>query len=420
MQTQIKRSVASASIGGLIEMYDFVIYIFLSPIIATLFFPKTNHSIALLLTLAIFAIGYLARPLGGLLFGHITDLAGRRTGLMVSVMMMACPIFLIAVLPSYQSFGIFAPIALLVLRIIQGLSVGGEFPSSVVFVIEKSSLEKRGWNTAWIFFGINCGIVIGSAVAALLEILFSHAQVYGWAWRIPFFLGSLLAVLGFYIRSKLYETPIFTEHQKNNKLADFPLATVIRHDWPQLILGIALVSMMAAMISLVFLTMPHYLAGVQHMSGKEALWTNVINVIIFSCMIPFFGKLSDKIGRKPLLIVPAILMLIFAHMLFSALKTTGTETYISLFILDVICAMAIGPIPASLAELFPTHTRTTGVAITYNISFAIVGGLAPLIITALIARTHDLAAPSYYLMITAAVSLIAAIILKESRHKDLA
>ncbi len=412
--------VVSAVVGGIIEMFDFVIYLFFSSLLAQLFFPKENQAVALMLTLAIFAIGYLARPLGGIFFGHIADRQGRRKGLVLSVFMMAIPIFLIAILPTYQSIGIAAPTILLLCRIVQGLSIGGEFPSALTFVAEHSPNHRRGYYCSWLFFGVNIGLVLGSAVTGLIDSVFSQQTMLDFGWRLPFFAGSILAVVGLYIRYRLTETPEFLKRQKQHQPVRIPIAKLLHRNWRELIVGIATVCLMAVIIGVVFLGMAHYLQHVHDWPLHHALMVNTMSILIFSLSIPFFGFISDYVGRKKLLITSALFMAIFAYPLFSALHNqTNLYFWLALIGLDLLAALAISVVPATLSELFRTDTRVSGIGLSYNISFGLFGGLAPLVVLLFTRYSHDASAASFYVICAAIVTLLAAFFIKDRRQQPL-
>lgn len=415
------RILASTWLGGIVEMYDFVVYIFLSPIIAEVFFPKTDPHSAILMTFGIFAIGYFSRPIGGILFGHLVDRIGRRRGLIASVFAMSIAIFLTAIVPGYQTIGIAAPILLLIFRLLQGLSVGGEFPTALVFLAENSDVNKRGWFTSWLFCGINFGTLLGSAVVALFHYWLDPAQLQSWGWRIPFLAGALLAIFGFYVRNRLLETPIFIEHLKKYGASRLPIKTLLQHNWWPLIIGIGLVCLMSIIIGALYLNMPMYLHALNKISMTEALWANTISLLIFSLFIPVFGLLSDKLGRKTVLLSGTVLIGIFCYGLFYLLKTPNIIAFgTGLLILSLFSAMVVGPLPVILTELFPTHIRATGAAMTYNISFGVFGGLAPLVIAKIYGSTHNLHdGPTFYLIFGAIVTLIAVLLYRETKGKIL-
>lgn len=413
--------IIATSLGSVLEMYDFVIYAFFAPVIGSLFFPKSDHTAALIATFGVFALGYLARPLGGIFFGWITDKRGRRAGLLYSVSAMGLSILVMGLLPTYANIGIAAAWLLLICRIFQGLSVGGEFPVATTFLAEHADKKHRGFLSSWLFFGINMGIVLASLVGAALTRNLSHSAVHSYGWRIAFILGSLLAFASYFVRSKLLETDIFNDLKQQGGVSKAPLATSIHQEHKNLVIGFALISVMAAAISTVFLFMPSFLHEYLNISLSDALSMNTISLVIFTCLIPITAKISDKIGRRPMLILGSLLFALLSHVLYSNMVNTNSHGVIlfCITILGVIDAMIVGPIAATLSELFGTKARSTGIGIAYNLSFAIFGGLAPMALTWLIGRHENLSAPAIYLMITAVVSLIAALFLKESANSHL-
>ena len=417
----LPRITVSASIGGALEMYDFVIYVFLAPIIAALFFPQDDTRTAMLMTFGIFAVGYFARPVGGILFGHLTDRVGRKQGLIWTVLTMAVPIFLIGCLPSYQDIGITAPILLLVLRILQGLSVGGEFPSASVFLAEHAPAAKRGFISSWLYCGINLGLLLGSVVAAILAVSMSTEQQLSFGWRLPFLLGGALAVVGYYIRRHLDETPHFVALKRQGKLNTLPVISLLRDSGWRCLNSIGTVCLMAVVIGTVFLYMPHYLHVRIGLSMSEALWLNSLSVLVFACLIPVFGKLVDHMGAKRTMLMGAWLFLLFSWPLYMVVSSglTDGRLYWGLFFLSALGAMVVAPVVAMLTEIFPTACRTSGVALSYNVSFGVFNGIAPLALVWLGSYIVSAPYPAVYLMLGAVVTIVTLIFQPDTQGVDL-
>ncbi|OGT29951.1 MAG: hypothetical protein A3E87_09445 [Gammaproteobacteria bacterium RIFCSPHIGHO2_12_FULL_35_23] len=417
---QKKIIVLTTCIGSLLEMYDFVIYGFFATIIAKQFFPPNNMFISLLATFGIFAIGYFARPLGGLIFGHLSDRLGRKSSLVYSVASMGIPIFIIGLLPTYQTIGDAAPILLLICRIIQGLSVGGEFPGAITFLTEHAPQQSRGYTASWVFFGINLGVVVASFLGAIITALLPNSQLEIWGWRIPFILGGIIALLGYYIRKNIAESPLYVQMKKKHLIMKNPVAETFKTSKLNLIKGFGLISVMAAAIGTIFLFMPTYLTYYLKINFTTALWINAFNVLIFTLLIPFMAILSDKVGRKPVLVIGTLLFIFNSYPLFLLLPSNNHYLVMwALACLGALASFIVGPIASTLAELFATNIRTTGIAIAYNLSFGLFGGLAPLLITALIKRTHNMQSPAIYLSLTAFISLLFMLSLQETKGKSL-
>lgn len=407
-QRQERLAVIASCVGSILEMYDFVIYGFFAIILAQLFFPQDGSFAAIAKTFAIFAVGYLSRPLGGILFGWFCDRRGRRAGLLYSVILMGVPIFLIGCLPTYHDWGIASAWLLLVLRLLQGLSVGGEFPAGTVFLAEHAWPERRGVVVSLMFYGINVGVLLGSVVGLIVTHWVSHQELMAFAWRIPFWLGGILAIGAYMVRRRLEETPVFTHVAENKELSSMPLVDLFRVAPMNVLKCIGIVAVMAVGVGVIFLYMPTYLHNSLGVSLPHAFLCNTIALFVFTCFIPFAGALSDKLGRKPVFLMGTMALMFLAYPLFHAMTTHDPYmTLWALVCLGFILAFIIGPIGCILVGRFPTSVRTSGVAVTYNISFAIFGGLAPLVVTWLLHLTHNTSAPALYIIVAAIISLIA-------------
>lgn len=421
MENKYPLIISSAVVGGILEMYDFVIYAFLAPIISPLFFPGDNHSLSLILTFTVFAIGYFSRPLGGLIFGHLTDTRGRKKTLVVVISCMALSSLLIALLPTYATIGLLAPLLLLLFRIIQGLSVGGEFPNALVFLIEHAPSTRTGLFTSLLFFGINLGIVFAAILASVISSYLTAPALSLYGWRILFLVGALLGIIGLIIRSRLNETPVFQAIQKTGALHKVPLAYLLKFYKVQILLGIGIVCVMAVIIGIYFLFMPAYLQHYLSLPLKSALKQNAINVAVFSCLIPFVGYLSDLCAPKKVLAWSCVLVFILIYFAFYELNVLTTESWwIGFGILVITAALTVGSIPKLLASLFDPAVRASGVGLGYNIGFGFFGGIAPLVATSLLTQTHQVDSPAYFVMLAAVISFIAAICITKARVRDFA
>lgn len=418
--TSKTKAVWISSIGGGLENYDFLIYVFFAPIFAKLFFPPQNEFVVLLNTLAIFALGYFARPIGGILFGHYGDKFGRKKGMLLSLAIMGISTLLIGLLPTYATIGIAAPILLIILRILQGISMGGDIPGAIAFVAEYADNHKRGLACSLVFFAVNIGLLMASAVAALLTSVLSKAHLLAWGWRIGFWLGIVIAVVGFYLRSKIAETTYFKNLEKSEDIAEFPLLHLFRIHMNEVLQGIALMWLFAVIIAQIFLYMPTYLNIELNFKLSNALILNSINGVIFALFIPVMGYLSDKVGRRPVIFVVSLLFIIASYPLYTLLQ--HGNLHVALLALPCFAILAsgiVGTVPSSLAEMFATHVRYSGIAITYNISFAIFAGLTPVIATYLLYKLQFPQAPSFNLIVAGVMALIAVITMKEGSQKPL-
>jgi MFS family permease len=401
-------AVIASSVGSVLEMYDFVIYAFLATVLAQLFFPNSDSFVAHVKTFAIFAVGYFSRPLGGIIFGWLCDKRGRRFGLIYSIVLMGVPIFLIGCLPTYQTWGHYAALSLLVLRLLQGLSVGGEFPAGSVFLAEHAAPHRRALVVSLMFLGVNFGIVLGSLVGSITTNMVSEHTLLAYAWRIPFLLGGVLAFVGYIIRRKLQETSVFLQITAEKEISRAPLIDLFRVNFRALLKSSGLVCVMAAAVSTLFLFMPTYLSHYLHIPLSKALLMNTVSLFVFSCFIPLAGSMADKIGTRAVYMMGVLALLFLLYPLY---KIMGTQhdlwlTLWAMVMLGFTVAFIIGPIGVMLATSFRASVRTSGFAVAYNVSFGVIGGLAPLVLTVLLHHTGNLQAPTLYLGAAAIISFL--------------
>lgn len=404
--SQQKKMIALSSLGGAIEFYDFIVFIFLAKTISQLFYPSNNPITSLMATFGVFAIGYLARPIGGMIFGHFGDKLGRKKTFIATVLLMAIPTFLIGCLPVYQQAGIWASCLLLVLRIFQGLSVGGEIPGAIVFITESVNSKHQTLACALIFFGINFGMLAGSFLSTWLNHALTPEELLAWGWRIPFLLGGVLGIISYYLRSQLQETEFFNLMIKQKLNSQIPLKEVITKHQPAVLSTVAIIALQAVIVSIFCLTMPTYLSTFFHYNLAQLLSLNTLNIFIFSVLLIFLGYLADKIGATKIITVGAVGLLLFSYLLFSLFQL---HLFWVVVITTIICSAIASCVTSCfaplLAEAYPTQVRYTGVALSYNLGFAFFGGLTPLITTALIEKTHNVLAPAFYVMAIAVLAL---------------
>lgn len=408
-----KKIIALSSLGGALEFYDFIIFVFFAKTLSDLFFPSTDPTIGLMKTFALFAVGYLMRPLGGILFGHFGDKLGRKKTFIATVMLMAIPTFLISLLPTYQQVGLLAPTLLIVLRLLQGLSVGGEIPGAIVFISETVAFKHRGLACAIAFFGINCGMMLGSLIAAVFDHCLTAEQLSQWGWRIPFFLGGIFGLLSFYLRRNMYETPLFEFMQKNKQATNFPIKEVLKNYPVQVGQGAILTAFGATLVALLYLFMPTYLSTFFDYPLAQTMTINTVMLMVFSSIIIGMGYIADKFGYIKIMrigMLGFVLLSYFAYSLFTF--NNMSLVIIATVILSLMSSLITSTFPNLLVELYPTKVRYTGVALVYNLGFGVAGGLTPLIATSLIHWSHNRLAPSFYLMLVAGVAWIVSMYLK--------
>jgi len=400
------RLIAAASIGNALEWYDLLVYGYFAVTMSAVFFPRGDNLVSLLLTLGTFGVSYLVRPLGAIVLGAYADRAGRKASLLVSILLMMIGTTLMVVMPSYESIGIAAPILVLLARLMQGFSVGGEFGSATAFLVEHGP-HRKGFFASWQWSGQGLAAVLASAFGVVLTGTLTPEQLQAWGWRVPFAFGLLLGPIGFYIRRHIDETPEFLAAEP----ASTPLRDVVVRQWDRLLLAIGAV-VVSTSSNYLILYMPTYAINQLKLPAITGFIATLIGGILLTVGAPFAGHWSDKVGRTRIMLATSALFLATAYPAFALLAAYPFLAILVLVVgwLSIVKAAYSGVLPALMAELFPTRNRGTGMALSYNISVPLFGGFAPFIATSLIALTGDNLAPSFYLMGTAVLSLIVLVI----------
>lgn len=414
MIAERRRTILAGLVGNILEWYDFAIYGYFAPIIAVRFFPSEDVTASLIAAYGAFAAGFLARPFGALFFGHIGDRFGRKPALLLSIAFMALPTTAIGLLPDHAAIGPAASIIMVLLRLLQGLSVGGEYTGSAVFLVEQAPSGSRAAFGSWSLFGAVAGILIGSASGAIIHTVMSEAAIAGWGWRLPFLLGVLVGFVGFLIRRGVPET---VEKGARRAGATSPLVATLRDEWRPLLqmLGINVVN--AVGFYLLFLYTTTFLVRQVRLAPSAAFDINTFSMVVLAAMIPIAARLSDRVGRRPLLLVSTIGIIVLAYPLL-ALMDHPDPLLIVLGQAGLATVMGVyyGANPTVFVELFPRRVRCTAVALGHNITLGALGGTTPMIATFLIDRTGNDLSIAWYLMAAAAVSLVATLPLRETAY----
>ena len=405
-QPSLGRMIVAAMIGNVLEWFDFVVYGFFAVTIAEVFFPAGDPTVSMLITFGAFGLAYFVRPLGAIVVGGYTDRAGRKAGLLLSMGLMMIGTSLMALTPGYATIGIAAPILITLARLLQGFSVGGEFGSAVSFLAEHAG-ARRGFSASWAFATGGMITVLASLFGVTLTTLLTHEQLVDWGWRIPYFFGMLIGPAGLYIRAKLVETPDFLEAEKPETM---PIADLLRR-YPLevvLALGISIISN-ASFYILAYI--PTYGEKTLHLPASTGFTATLIGGLILAIGCPLAGHWSDKISRPLIMVITCLLFVLtpYAAFYLMAASPSLATCVIAVAWLQLVKAGYSGVLPSLMSEQFPVETRAIGVALGYSISVSVFGGLAPLIATWLIAQTGDPLSPSYYLIFTGLLSLIALI-----------
>lgn len=414
-----KRALIAGSIGNFIEWYEFAVYGFLATVIAKNFFTLAGESAitSLILTYAAFAVAFFFRPLGAVVFGRMGDRIGRKPTLIIVLVLMTLATAAIGLVPVYASIGVAAPLLITLLRILQGLFAGGEYGGAVSLMTEFAPKGKRGLYGAWQSLTVALGLLAGAGVVALLSALLSPEALNDWGWRIPFFIAIPLGGVALWLRVNMEETPSFVRQQTQSAP---PPSASFASTLKAIITGIGRLMVWSAAGYTYLVIMPTYLQSALHTGFNQALLIAVISNTGFALTIIPSGMLSDRIGRRTVMVTAAVLLLILALPLLKVLQAESSTIFIKavvVFIAGGLVGMLAGPGPAMLAEMFPTRVRYTGLGLAYSLSNAIFSGCAGLIITGLIKQTGNLDIPAYYVMATAVVSVIALMTLRKDDHQ---
>ena len=412
--------VIAGAFGNILEWYDFAVFGFLAPAMANQFFPAHDSLAGLIRVYGVFAAGYLMRPLGGMIFGHIGDRMGRKRALELSILMMALPTVLVGLLPTHAQIGSWAALLLVLLRLIQGVSIGGELIGSISYLVEMAPARKRGLHGSWTLFTATGGLLLGSLLVTALRDTLGAQAVADWGWRIPFLLGVVIAGAGLWLRMGLPESDVF-EARAEPEAGPSPVVLALREAGGPILHLCALLLLFAGGFYILFVWMPTYLSDILDPPVPHSYAMNSIAMVALLALIPVAGSLSDRLGRRRVLLTGMVLMAVVAYPLFLVIDT-GVAAYVlgAQLVFAMVIALNQGPIPALMAEMFPTRIRSSAIGIAYNVTLGVVGGTAPLMSTWLIARTGDLAAPAYYLIGLAAVSIVALLGLKLKQGEPLA
>lgn len=410
-----RRTVLAGLAGNVMEWYDFGVYGFFAAAIGSQFFPSDNPATSLLASFSVFAVGFLARPLGGVMFGHIGDRMGRRFAVIASVVMMVVPTFLMGLLPTYEVIGIAAPIILIVLRLAQGLAVGGEYTTSMVLLVEEAQPRRRGRVGSFAPFGAFGGLLLGSAIGATITSILSPDISATWGWRIAFILGMAIGFVVWLIRRRLPPEDVVLDAEAKRKP---PIVEAFQTQWRTILKVIGLNLVNGIGFYLCFVYVATWLRQVDNISTPVALALNSLALFILMILTPLSGMLSDRIGRKPLLLIGTGGFALLAVPIFS-LMSMGTIPAIiaaqALFALLMSCFT--GPSPAFMVEAFPKHVRCSGLSVGYNLALSIFGGTVPVVAVFLISYTDNIIAPAYYLAAAGAISFLMVLIIRGHHEK---
>ena len=419
---ELKRTVAGTAIGNFTEWYDFGTYSYVVTIISTVFFPTS--SLADIASFAALAVSFVARPIGGIFWGMLGDRIGRKGVLAITVLMMAAGTAGLGLLPGYAAIGIAAPILLFVARAVQGFSTGGEYVGAMIFLSEHAPDRQRGHVCSFLPVGTLAGYITGALFVILLQATLTHEQMVSWGWRIPFLVAAPLGFVGMYLRQKLDETPAYEnqdDSERMNKRSPVEQGKeTIARQWRPMLIAAGLVLSFNVTNYMLTGYLPTYLTEKLDVASNPALIIIVIVMVIIGLIVTFLGKLSDRIGRKPIMWAGSIMLAVLSLPTFLLILKGG---YLSIFLgtlpmgLMLVCFMSTEP--STLPALFPTSTRYGATAISYNLSVSAFGGTTPLIAAALVDFTGDLLVPAYILIIAGVVGIVSIWFMAEPAGKPL-
>ncbi|GAB2805513.1 MFS transporter [Streptomyces daliensis] len=410
----LRRNVAAGAIGVFVHWFDWAAYAYLAGTVATVFFPAEDSTSGLLAVFGVFAVSFGIRPIGALVFGPLGDRIGRKRTLSLVIFTMSGATLAIGLLPGYASIGIAAPVLLVVLRLVQGFAAGGEFGSAASFLAESAPRRRRGFGVSWLEVGSLVGFLAGSFVFLLLSTGLDEQQLTSWGWRVPFLVAGPLGVIGFIIRNKIEDTPEYRALEANDTVPHSPARELLRSHKRQLLQAAGLMAAMHVPFYAVLTYLVTYETDhLGHSADSAALLSTVISLLGL-VLVPLFGTLSDRVGRKPVFIGATVALLLVSTPAFLLMRTGLAGTWAAGLLLGVILAAILGTYAVWSAEVFPTRTRQSGLSVAYNITAALFAGTVPYLMTVLISATGSTLVPGPYLMVFAVVGLVAALSLKET------
>lgn len=418
----LRRVTLGGSVGTYVELYDYAIYGFLASTIALVFFPGEGSDAALLMTYGVFGLTFAIRPLGGVVLGVLGDRIGRRFALVFAITLMTAATAGVGLLPTYAAVGIAAPILLLCMRLLQGFSAGGEAPAANSFVAEYAPSARRAWYTCFTQVGSFTALLTGALLAAGLTGLLGQDAMQAWGWRIPFLVALPIGVIGYYIRSRLQDSPEFRKVRESEQVSSNPIKETFTGsaNITAIVLAILLPLLNGSGYYILFVYMPTYLSNSLDFSAVDGLLVTSVALVVLIVSMPFAARLSDRYGRRVVLAGSAFGLAVLAYPCYWVMTRGSLElAVIGAAVMACVFSGHTAIIHTALVELFPTRLRTTGYSIGYNVSTAIFGGGAPFLVTYLIQAMDNTSVPAYYVIATAIGTAIAALAMKETSRQPL-
>lgn len=409
------RVIAACSFGTILEWYDFSIYAYLAPILAPLFFPHKDRLISIALAYSVFAIGFFVRPLGAILFGHFGDRIGRKKVLVYSMLLIAASTTSIGLLPTYAQIGKLAPILLIIFRILQGVTIGGEVIGAGSFVIESTHNARTGFATSLIFASSGVGMLLSSITVSIVTFFLAPSELSDWGWRLPFLLAAITGIVGYYLRKNISESPQYKRFQKSGRTLKFPLAAASKNFKMEMLLTPVLYILSAMFTYLIFVYMPVYASKTIGLPFSKTMLVNTAALTCMVILVPVFGYYSDIFCRRRILLIGSIALLLFTLPLYILIARGDLVDLIVAQSLLVLFGSAYqGAITKTVLEMFPIGVRCSAAGFGYNLTFSLFGGTAPMIAVYLITKLNTNLAPGLYMTLGAFISLIAVLKLNKT------
>ncbi|MGS7249697.1 MFS transporter [Pseudomonas anuradhapurensis] len=410
------RQVVAAVVGNALEWYDFIVYGFLASIIARQFFPSDDEYASLLMALATFGVGFFMRPVGGVLLGMYADRKGRKAAMQLIIRLMTLSIAMIAFAPDYLAIGMAAPMLIVVARMLQGFATGGEYASATAFLVESAPAQRKGLYGSWQLVGQCLAVFSGAAMVALVTHLCSPQALDSWGWRIPFVLGLLIGPVGLWIRRHMEEPEAFVEARRQAKGPSPSLWQVLREHRRSLLVSMGLACGATVSFYVVLVNMPTFAHNNLGLPLDQVLLVQMLAVGLMTVVIPLSGALSDRLGRRPVLMAFTLAFFVMVYPLY--VWVAAAPSLERLLLMQLLLCTAIGgffgPAPTALAEQFPVEVRSTGVSVAYNVAVMVFGGFAPLIVTWLSKALGTPVAPAFYVLFACLLTLLGTCCLKEA------
>jgi metabolite-proton symporter len=420
-RVQVRRAALASAIGTTIEWYDFFLYNTAAALVFPhLFFPASSAYAGAMQSFATYFVGFAARPIGAAIFGHWGDRIGRKTTLIITLLVMGLASAAIGVLPGTATIGVTAPLLLVTLRVLQGIAVGGEWSGSVLLTMEWGDQKRRGLLGSFAQVGVPVGLVLGTGGMTLLSATMSDDAFNSWGWRVPFLASLVLVAVGLVIRLKILETPMFSKVLNEGRTASTPVAEVIRHHWREILLsaGLRFAEQMPFYLFTTFVLI--YVVQRHHFSKTFVLMAVLVGAAVELATIPYFSHLSDSLGRKRVYLAGAVIAGLFAFPYFAVLTYGGpAPIFIAIVLSMIVHSMMYGPQAALIGESFPTHLRYGGAGLGYQLASVFAGGPAPLLATWLLHTTGTPYSISVYIVVAAVVTVVCCVLLPDRSRADI-